>query len=196
MQRGNCKSKCCIQYDVNMCRCTGRFCDSHDSQCFAMHGKIRWIACFMGMVHGCECVCAWASPQQLSYIYMFCMHVLKFPWSRYSLAHVVVGCRGHDGRWECPSCISIFYCIRLHLMHACCYMPGSCLIWCSKKKKNFAFMDWRYQPIHHPFMHAFMLYSEIFQKMPFAERGSMVRLLVDVRVPKVGFWLCLFTQFI
>ena len=36
-------------------------------------------------------------------------------------------------------------------------------------------------------MHAFMLYSEIFQKMPFAERGSMVRLLVDVQVPKVGF---------
>ena len=42
------------------------------------------------------------------YIYMFCMHVLKFPWSRYSLAHGVVGCRDHDGRWECPSRISIF----------------------------------------------------------------------------------------
>lgn len=72
----------------------------------------------------------------------------------------------------------------LHL-HACCYMAGFMFdLNAQNRRMSSTSIHGSKVSTHSSFIHACMHYS---YKMPFAERGSMVRLLADVQVPKVGF---------
>lgn len=81
--------------------------------------------------------------------------------------------------------------IHVFLVYTCMHVVTCRVhVWfeCSKKKNVINFHSWIEginSFIIHSCMHALLIY-----KMPFAERGSMVRLLADVQVPKVGFWIC------